>query len=384
VPGFEAELRRLGYTDSPIKKHLYLLARLSRWLDEQGLGATDLATERVEAFFMARRAAGIANLRTTRSLVPFMAYLRQLAGLAITEAPEELTASQQLVLSFAAYLARERGLAEGTIRFYVHIARLFADGRPGGVDFGGLSAGEVMSFTTAVCEGRGLSSCRQAVSALRSFLRFLAVEGIAQASLDEAVLPVAGSSCPLPRAISAGAVARLLASCEPGSPAGRRNYAILLLLARLGLRGGEVVAMELGDIDWRGGELIVRGKGRRRDRLPLLAEVGHALAGYLRHGRPASQSRRVFLRQYAPFAGFASTGALRGVLARACERAGLGYASPHRLRHTAATQMLRAGASLPEIGQVLRHRSVVTTSSYAQVDVDQLRAIARPWPGSAA
>jgi integrase/recombinase XerD len=142
--------------------------------------------------------------------------------------------------------------------------------------------------------------------------------------------------------------------------------------------------MELGDIDWRAGELIVRGKGRRRDRLPLLADVGDALADYLQHGRPASRSRRVFLRQYAPFIGFASTGALRGVLARACERARLTYASPHQLRHTAATQMLRAGAPLPEIGQVLRHRSVVTTSSYARVDFGQLRLIARPWPRSAA
>jgi site-specific recombinase XerD len=377
-------LRRLGYTDSPIKKHLYLLARLSRWLGEQGLEATDVATERVEVFFAARRAAGVANLRTTRSLASFIAYLHQLGGAASSEVPSELTASQRLVVSFGTYLARERGLAEGTIRFYVHIARLFVDGRPGGAGFCDLSAREVTAFTATVCEGRGLSSCRQAASALRSFLRFLAVEGIAGAGLEEAVLSVAGPSCPLPRAISAGAVASLLSSCEQNSPASRRDYAILLLLARLGLRGGEVVAMELGDIDWRAGELIVRGKGRRRDRLPLLAEVGGALADYLRHGRPASQSRRVFLRQCAPFVGLAGTGALRAVLARACERAGIACASPHQLRHTAATQMLRAGASLPEISQVLRHRSVVTTSSYARVDFDQLRGIARPWPGSAA
>jgi integrase len=162
---------------------------------------------------------------------------------------------------------------------------------------------------------------------------------------------------------------------------GRRDFAILLLLARLGLRGGEVVAMELGDVDWRGGELTVRGKGRRQDRLPLPAEVGAALAAYLQR-RPPSESRRLFLRGVAPFAGFADTGALRGVLERACARAGLAYVSPHRLRHTTATEMLRSGAALAEIGQVLRHRSSVAV--YAKVDHDQLRVIARPWPRSAA
>jgi hypothetical protein len=226
-------LRRRSHADSPIKKHLYLLARLSRWLGEQGLDATDVATERVEVSFAARRAAGVANLRTTRSLAPFIAHLHQLGGAATLEVPSELTASQRLVLSFGTYLARERGLAGGTIRFYVHIARLFVGGRPGGADFCGLSAREVTAFTATVCEGRGWSSCRQAVSALRSFLRFLAVEGLAGAALEEAVLPVAGPSCPLPRAISAGAVTRLLSSCEQNSAAGRRDYAILLLLARL-------------------------------------------------------------------------------------------------------------------------------------------------------
>jgi integrase len=141
--------------------------------------------------------------------------------------------------------------------------------------------------------------------------------------------------------------------------------------------------MELGDVDWRAGELTVRGKGRRRDRLPLPADVGEALAAYLQR-RPASPSRRLFLRVVAPFVGFAGTGALRGVLERACARAGVGYVSPHRLRHTTATEMLRSGAALAEIGQVLRHRSSVTTGAYAKVDYEQLRVIARPWPRSAA
>jgi integrase/recombinase XerD len=387
VPGYLAELRQRGYTASPMKKHLYLLARLSRWLDEQGLDLGVVATAGVEPFFEARRAAGVANLRTRQSLSPLIAYLRGIGLLPPGEAPAPTSEAERLLEGFGVYLRRERGLVEGTVRFYMHIARLLVEGRTGvgGLDVAGLSAHDVTAFTARICDGRGLSSCRQAVSALRSFLRYLRLEGVIDVALDDAVLSVAGWNPSLPRAISAQDVSRLLASCDRRRPIGRRDYAILLLLARLGLRGGEVVAMELGDIDWRAGEVLVRGKGRRHERLPLPAEVGEAVAAYLRRGRPhAPDCRRVFLRTAAPIGGFADTGALRGALARACARAGLAYLPPHRLRHTAATEMLRAGAGLAEIGQVLRHRSSVTTSAYAKVDHDQLRLVARPWPGSAA
>lgn len=174
-------------------------------------------------------------------------------------------------------------------------------------------------------------------------------------ALDQAVLSVAGGGAPLPRAMDPADVRAVSASCDRRRTIGRRDYAILMLLARLGLRGGEVVALELGDVHWRTGEITVRGKGGRSDRLPLPVDVGEALVAYLGRGRPHSESRRVFLRAQAPFHGFSGTGALRGIMARACGRAGVGYSSPHRLRHSAATGMLRAGASLSEIGQVLRH-----------------------------
>jgi integrase/recombinase XerD len=253
-----------------------------------------------------------------------------------------------------------------------------------GVDLSGLTARELGLLTTRVCQGLSASTRRQVVSVMRSFLRFLHLEGVTEAGLEQSVLPASGSDPSLPRAIAAGEVERLLATCDRRRAIGRRDYAILLLLGRLGLRGGEVVALELEDIDWRAGELDVRGKGGHRDRLPLPGDVGEAVASYLRRGRPASDSRRVFLRQYAPFVGFASTGVLRGVLARACTRAGVPYASPHRLRHTTATELLRAGAPLEEIGQLLRHRSARATSVYAKVDLEQLRLVARPWPGSTA
>lgn len=383
-PGFERELRRLGYTRSPRKKHLYLLAHLSRWLDEQGLGLAELATARVEPFFAARRAAGVANLRTLAALAPLLAYLRGLGVLAVAEASAPASEADRLLGAYATYLRRERGLAEGTVGLYLRIARRLVDERAsaGGFDVSGLTARELGSVTTRLCRGLGASSRRQVVSVLRSFLRFLHLEGVTEAALEQAVLSASGADGSLPRAIGADQVARLLRACDRRSATGRRDYAILLLLARLGLRGGEVVALELGDIDWRAGELTVRGKGGHLDRLPLPADVGEALAGYLRRGRPRSDSRRVFLRQYAPFVGLAGTGALRGVLARSCTRAGLPYASPHRLRHTTATELLRAGAPLEEIGQLLRHRSARTTSVYAKVDEQQLRLLARPWPGS--
>lgn len=384
--GFRAELTRLGYTASAAKKHHYLLAHLSRWLDEQGLDLAEVVTPRVDPFFGARRAAGVANLRTRASLAPLVAYLGGQGLLPAYEAPAPSGDAERAVEGFRRYLTRERGLVEGTVRFYVHIAGLLVAERATGdaVRLSSLSAREVTAFTTRVCDRRGLSSCRQAVSALRSFLRFLALEGVVAVGLDDAVLSVAGWNPSLPRAISSKDVARLLASCDRRRGVGRRDFVILLLLARLGLRGGEVVTMELGDIHWRVGEVTVRGKGRRQERLPLPAEVGQALAAYLQRGRPASENRRVFLRSVAPFVGFAATGALRGVLQRACARAGLAYVSPHRLRHTMATEMLRAGATLAEIGQVLRHHAAVTTATYAKVDHDQLRIVARPWPGGSA
>ena len=190
-------------------------------------------------------------------------------------------------------MRRERGLVEGTVRFYVRIAGLLVEARvtgDGGEDLCGLSAREVTAFTTWVCQGRGLSSCRQVVSGLRAFLRFLVLEAVTDVALDQAVLSVAGGNPSLPRAVSSEHVTRLLASCDRRRAIGRRDYAIVLLLARLGLRGGEVIAMELDDVDWRAGEIVVHGKGRRVDRLPLPVEVGEALGSDTRFDISTSES----------------------------------------------------------------------------------------------
>ncbi|MGH9099765.1 MAG: tyrosine-type recombinase/integrase, partial [Acidimicrobiales bacterium] len=203
--------------------------------------------------------------------------------------------------------------------------------------------------------------------------------GLTELSLDDAVLPVAGRSSALPRGIGSSDVEALVAACDGESVIERRDRAIVLLLCRLGLRGGEVIGLRLDDVDWRSGEIVVVGKGGRRDRLPLPEEVGTALAAYL-EVRPAVSDRAVFLRQAAPIRALGETGSIRAVLQRACVRAGIAYANPHRLRHTVATSMLRSGVSLRDIGQVLGHQATAVTATYARVDVVALQQLSRPWP----
>jgi len=237
----------------------------------------------------------------------------------------------------------------------------------------------------AVCPGRSRGSAKLLVTALRSLLGFLHVEGMLAESLVGAVPSVAGwRLAGLPRGLEPAQARRLLASCDRRTTAGRRDFAILTLLLRLGLRRGEVARLELGDIDWRAGEIAIRGKGSRQERLPLPADVGEAVAGYLRRGRPASaQGRCVFVRVKAPHLPLTPAGVTQ-VVVSAGKRSGLGEIAAHRLRHTAATEMLRAGATLPEVGQVLRHRSLLTTAIYAKVDREALRTIARAWIGGVA
>jgi site-specific recombinase XerD len=380
--GFRKELVTAGYSKSPAKKQLNLMVNLDSWLESEGINLQALASKRVEEFFTLRREEGRANLLTARSMAPLVGFLHRSGVISLPEA-EPITGEVNLVAEqFAEHLRQERGLVEGTITFYRRVARRFLADRfgDGPVDLGVVSAGDVTGFVTRECRPLSISSARQSVSALRSFLRFARMEGLTTLALDQAVLSVAGWNPSLPRAIEASQVDALLASCDRRRAIGRRDYAILILLARLGLRGGEVVALELGDINWRDGQVLVRGKRRRRDHLPLSVEVGEALAGYLRLGRPASNDRRVFVRHFAPHVGLEGSGAIRGVLARACRRAGLGYANPHRLRHTVATGMLAGGADLSEIGLVLRQSGVTATAIYAKVDHSRLSPLALDWP----
>jgi integrase len=361
-----------------------LVAHLSRWMSAERLAPGELTPPRVEQFLRVRR-AGYRHFRSSRGLAPLLAYLRALGVLAEPAAPVAERPLDLLVERYRGYLLGERGLAVGTLRYYERVARLFlsAVSREGELDRGRLTAAEVGGFVLGACRGRSVGSSKNVVAALRSLLRFLHLEGLTVGDLAAAVPAVAPRAGSLPRGLDAGAVARLLASCDRRTARGRRDYAILMLLARLGLRAGEVAAVELFDVDWRRGELLVRGKGARQERLPLPVDVGEALAGYVQRGRPRVGFDKLFLRVHAPIVGLSSTGVSRVVHA-ACRRCGLPEVGAHRLRHTAATEILRRGGSLAEIGQLLRQRSQFTTAIYAKVDRPALLELARPWPGGAA
>lgn len=384
APGFAAELSRLGYTANSAAAQVGVVAHLSRWMAGEQLDAVGLVEPVVERYMVARRAAGYTNYRTARALRPLLTFLCGV-GVEPPRTVAALTPVEAFLTRYRQYLIVERGLGVRTARGYVDAVRPFVTGRAGvdGLDLAGLTAGDVTAFVLAACPGLAIGSAKMLVTALRSLLRFMHVDGVIPAGLAGAVPSVAGwRLAGLPRALEPEQVVHLLGSCDRHRTVGRRDAAILLLLVRLGLRAGEVAELGLDDIDWRAGEIIVRGKGNRAERLPLPVEVGDAVAGYLRHGRPATaEGRSVFVRVKAPHRKL-TTGGVTGVVFDAAQRAGLGKLYAHRLRHTAASAMLRAGTPLAEVGQVLRHRRALTTAIYAKVDRDALGALARPWPGA--
>lgn len=384
--GFAEELRARGYSEVSTWHHLRLCAQLSAWLARAHLRASEISPTEIESFLRARRVANPTGLRTERALAPLLGYLQRLGVVTAFAAPAPDGALEVLIERYRRYLVRERALAARTVAGYVATARLFLAGRIDNERAGlaGLTGAEVIAFVLREHRRRGVGSAKYLVTGLRSLLRFLQMEGLAP-ELADAVPTVAGwSGAALPHALEPGQAEILLASCDPETAAGRRDRAVLVLLVRLGLRAGEVAALTLDDIDWRRGELVIAGKGNQRERLPLPADVGESIAAYLRAGRPPSRCRQVFLRTRAPFdVGLTVQGVTSAVRA-VCTRAGITPAGAHRLRHTAATEMLRAGASLADVAQVLRHRGLATTAIYAKVDRLALRELARPWPGGAA
>jgi integrase/recombinase XerD len=341
-----------------------------------------------DLYFAERRAAGYYNSLTARSLRPLLDYLRKLGVVAASGPVPATSPCERLLSRYRDYLLVERGLATSTVELNVRMVRPFlADhvrADAGQLDLERLSAGEVGAFVVAYSRKRPRSAGRL-VTGLRSLLRFLYVDGVIDRPLAEAVPSVPSWSLSgLPKTLSRDQVAALLTSCDRNASTGLRDFAILLLLVRLGLRAGEVAALSLDALDWRRGEITVRGKGNRLDRLPLPGDVGEAIVAYLRYARPSTaQGRTVFVWVHAPYRALSSN-AVTTVVTDAGRRARLGRIGAHRLRHTAATAMLHAGGSLTEIGQVLRHRRVLTTAIYAKVDRRALRLVARPWPGDAA
>jgi len=381
--GFCDRLSEQGYARASAVAQVQLMAHLSRWMLNEDLSAGDLLPEQVEQFACGRRAAGYRRYRWSAAVNPLLDYLRALDVVPTPAVMDPQTPGDELLAHYHRYLVGERSLAEGTIRYYARIARLFLS-EADAPDLSHLTTAEVSRFVLEECSRRKVGSAKNVVMALRSWLRFLYVEGVTVTPLAAAVPAVAPwRSSPLPRTLRPETVGRLVHSCDQRTSTGRRDHAILLLLARLGLRAGEVAALELDDVDWRQGELVIQGKADRRERLPLPMDVGEALASYLRWSRPRTASRRLFLRVKAPTAELSGDGVTR-VGHAACRRIGVPLVGAHRLRHTAATEMLRQGGGLAEIGQVLRHRSPFTTAIYAKVDNSALQGLARPWPGGTA
>lgn len=381
APSFGKELLRRGYPPERAARHVGLLAGLSRWLEHRGLTVADLTEERVTEFLSQRRAEGYAEVPTVRWAMTLFGFLPALSvvptAVSAPEGPVDV-----LIEEYRRYLVDDRGLAAHSVRGYVAGARSFLshleDGR--GLDLAGLTAGQVTDFVLAECQQRHVGSAKVLVSALRSLLRFVSFRGYTTHPLAGAVpSPSAMGGGYLPRGLAPEAVAVLLASCDSSILVGRRDLAILTVLCRLGLRAGEVTGLRFDDFDWRHGEVMVRGKGARQERLPLPVDVGEAIVAYLRV-RPSVEERTVFLRVHAPITAM-TVGNVSELVRRACRRAGIEPVGAHRLRHTAATAMLRGGASLAEVGQVLRESRASTTAIYAKVDRVALRALAQPWPG---
>lgn len=380
--GFAEFLAGLGYAPGSVRLQVHLVAQLSRWLDAEGVDVGGLTELVVERFLAARRARVERLFRSRQALEPLMGYLR---ARGVLPAPVAVTLSpvDELLERYRRYLLVERVLRVESARVYVTAIRPFVesfqvDGR---LELERVTAAEVSAFVLTEATRRQGTSIRSVATALRSLLGFLHVAGVLERSLTGAVPGVgAWRAAGLPRPLERGELRRLLACCDRRTAIGRRDFAIVVLMGRLGLRCGEIAGLTLDDIDWRAGELVIYGKGRRDDRLPLPVDVGLALVGYLRRGRPPSAlGRAVFVRVLAPHRAMGSRAVSR-VVAAAAERAGLGAIRAHRLRHTAATELLRAGASLPEVGQVLRHRRLLSTAIYAKVDEPALRQLARPWP----
>jgi integrase/recombinase XerD len=272
----------------------------------------------------------------------------------------------------------------GTVALYSAGVRRFVNGLAPDHALSELSVSDVTTTVVRESERVSVSATQNFVNGVRAFLRFCFIEGMIGSDLSQAALLVRGrSSSSLPKGISSADARALLGSCDRRQALGRRDYAIIITLLRVGLRRSELAGLRLDDIDWRAGELVVRGKAAREDRLPLPADVGEAIAAYLRRGRPQSARREVFLRSKAPYQPIASA-TIASTVRRACRRAGIPEVGSHRLRHTAACEMVRANVPLLRIGQVLRHRSLQSTARYARVDIERLRVLAAPWPTAGA
>ena len=380
LDSFVERLAQRGYTIGTRREYATIAADFGRWAANQRLPVSSIDASVVEAYVDDR-----ATDRERRHAIAVLV-LEHLRAEGVTPAapkPPDRGHIQQYVV----YMRTERGATEGTVDGYIGVVRGFLNQRfgSGDLDVAMIAASDVATYLLGRAselspKGLNFSSC-----ALRSFLRFLFAQGLTESDLSTvALMSQTSHLASVPRYLSPAEVEQVLRTCDTSTTKGRRNHAILLLLVRLGLRAGEVAALDLEEIRWRSAEIVIRGKGGIVDRLPLLSEVGEAISAYLSKDRPpAVPTRRVFLRLCAPVREIEGRGAIGTVVRKAIAQAGLRpqVSGPHLLRHTLATRMIRAGASMTEIAEVLRHHSPGTASIYAKVDTESLRALAQAWPG---
>lgn len=392
LTAFVTSLIDQGYAVVCVRAKAWGATEFDAWLDMQGVGLAEVQDTHVEAF-LRRPYQPRSDCRDTprRHEPPAVRQLlRYLRTQGLCAAPAlAVTPADELAASFAEHLQHERGLAATTIGYYRTLARDFLAHRFGSddINLGAIRATDVIDFVRREARRLRARGLKNVVNGLRAFLRYAQYRGEIKSALINAVPAVAAwtTTPPLPRAISAEHARRVIASCDLRTAVGRRDRAVLLLLARLGLRGGEVLTLLLEDIDWDTGLLRVRGKNGHQCLMPLPVDVGEAIAAYLRQGRPASPDRHVFLRTRAPHRCLLhGSDGIGSIVRNAIGRAGVDtpHKGSHQFRHALAVGMLRDGASLPEIGELLRHRNQLSTSIYAKVDLAALRPLALPWPGS--
>jgi site-specific recombinase XerD len=384
-PYVAAQLQQ-GYRPKSIARQIVTVSEFSRWLQRKQIAVADLDNSIVDRFLGVRQREGRLSRGGPKALTRLVELLCEKGAIPVRAKPVPEDTCSKVVGEYQLHLTEERGLSASTLLNYIPVveqflSRRFRNRTP---DFSVLSARDITGFVLRQASQLSPLRAGLAVTALRSFLRYLRVREMIAHDLAACVPTVPSwSLSTLPRFLPTREVERVLKCCDRKTTAGRRNYAILLLLARLGLRACEVVGLNLEDIDWRIGQITIRAKGGRSAQLPLVADVGDAIASYLRNDRPQCSTRRVFVRDRAPLTGLGNSSTVSSLVRRALQKVGIesAHMGAHVLRHSLATNLLRQGGSLDEIGELLRHQSPNTTAIYAKVDIVALHTLALPWPG---
>ena len=383
---FTSLLSEKGYTNYSIKVKIRLVAKFNRWLNQQNLGIDDLNLDLFDHFIKNQKTRDPVRRGDFATSKLLLRHLSDAGVILLSVIKIDDNPFCKIEDGFAQYLSRERGLSAETLTTYIPLVRCFLSDcfKAGTIKLEKLCPKDITAFILSYTQSVKRSTAKLMVTSLRAFFRYLRLQG--QIATDLAAFVPAISDwrlTGLPKSLEPEQIECLLKSCDQNTKVGQRDFTILLLLARLGLRAGEIVKMTLDDINWDVGELIIRGKGPRKDKLPIPYDVGEALADYLQYGRPDCPARCVFIRARAPYQCFSSSVAICNVVQRALLRAKINssHKGAHLLRHSLATNMLRNGASLTEIGEILRHQLPNTTELYTKVDIVSLKSLAQPWLG---